>query len=127
MREVELRNRKLKRGHPTAEGMQLYVPKWAPTGMLKCKNTTVGVSTDVPARCIAAHNPRPTGGGYFLPPPLVCFCNNSISYLRIIAKFSIPSRPSISHILTKRKLANFDVSAINDVIVTSCFPDFRKK
>ena len=66
------------------------------------------------------------GGAIFAPSPLV-FCDDSRSYVRIIAKFSIPSKPSNWHILTKRKLARFDRSAINDVRVTSCFPVFRQK
>ena len=55
------------------------------------------------------------GGGLFLHPPLWFFCDNSRSYVRIIAKFSTPSKLSISHILTKAKLASFDMSAKNDV------------
>ena len=66
------------------------------------------------------------GGGLFFA-PLLFFCDISRSYVRIIVKFLIPSKPSILHVLTKGKLASFDTSAINDVRVTSCFPGFRKK
>ena len=46
------------------------------------------------------------GWGLYSPPPthLSFLCDISHSYLRIIAKFSIPSRPSIWHILTKKNL-----------------------
>ena len=69
-------------------------------------------------------NPRLTGGlssDYFCPPPLSFFCDISRSYVRIIATFSVPSKPSILHVLTKGKLTSFDTSAINDSVM-SCFP-----
>ena len=51
--------------------------------------------------------------GYFWPP--LVFLDISRSYVQIIAKFSTTSKPSISHILRKGKLARFDPSVINDV------------
>ena len=58
------------------------------------------------------YEPATDGGRvYFLPLPLSFFCDISRSYLRIIAKFSVPSKPSSLHVLTKGKLASFDTSA----------------
>ena len=87
--------------------------------------------SEVIGRCASvmlALNPRLTGGWlFFAPPPLVFFRDISQSYKRIITKFSIPSKRSIWHILTKRKLDTSHTSTTNDVIVTSCFPGFRQK
>ena len=70
-------------------------------------------------------DPRLTEGLFFAPSRF--FCDISRRYVRIIAKFSITSRPSIWHILTEGKFDSFDRSAINDVRVTSYFPVFRQK
>ena len=71
-------------------------------------------------------NPRLTGGGGYFPP--LVFRDIFRSYKRIIVKFSVPSCPSIWHILTKGKLARTDdTSAISDVRVTSCFAGFGQK
>ena len=59
--------------------------------------------------------------------PLSFFRDISQSYKRIITKFSILSKPSIWHILTKGKLDTLNRSTTNDVRVTPCFPSFRQK
>ena len=47
----------------------------------------------------ANFNPRLEGAAAIFC-PLSFFCDISASYARIIAKFSVPSKPSILHILT---------------------------
>ena len=70
-------------------------------------------------------NLRLTEGVFFVP--LSFFSDISQSYKRIITKFAITFKPSIWHILTKRKLDTSDMSTTNDVRVTSCLPGFRQK
>ena len=59
-------------------------------------------------------SPRLTGGVFLAP---LLFSAISRSYKGIIAKFSVPSKLSIWHILTKEKLVSSDTLAINEVRV----------
>ena len=68
-------------------------------------------NNECPSILVASRNKPASGMGgelYFRSPSRFFFRDISRNYKRIIAKFSVPSYPSIWHIMTKGKPASFN-------------------
>ena len=72
-------------------------------------------------------NPRPTGGGYFEPPPLSFSRDIFYTNAGITTKRAVPSLPTILHIVSKFSSPGYHSSVTNDVRVASCSADFDRK
>ena len=76
--------------------------------------------------CGTKFNPRPTGGGYFEPPPLV-FLRYLLNQCRYHHQTCSTLSPNILHIVLKFWSPWYHSSATNDVRVTPRSADFDRK
>ena len=80
---------------------------------------------DSPDSCLLTRDWQ--GGAIFCPHPSRFSAISHEVTKRSSHFFLVPSKPSVWYILTKGKLFSSDRSTINDVRVTSCFPELRQK